>query len=1397
MVFIRPGLLLLALALFLAPAAAQHAAAEAFNPRFERFELPGGVSANNVQAIVQDERGYLWFGSNAGLHRYDGKYFRTYRHDPFNANSLAFKQVEWISLDRRGRLWLAHYGGGFTCFDPVTERFTRYRHEAADAASLLNNVVSCIVEDRDGYIWIGTAEGLDRLDPATGSFRHFRHEPSDPRSLSYSVVRALYVDRQGTLWVGTGFPWSEPSSTGFGRGGLNRYDPRTESFTRFEHEAGNPASLSNNYVRALYEDTHGNFWVGTAGRDGLHRLDRATGRFERLRFDPAAPQRLSAPVLQRHVSPEGARAVAQVAFISEDQAGRLWVGAFNGGINVYDPSTGVTRHFESPLVEGDTSNNQYFWQFCQTRDGVIWIATADAGGQVFKLSFPRQQLRTVGNTALGLKKLTISALLEDRAGRLWLKNTPGSPDLMRYDPASGGVQSFRLGLEQLPVSYPHVNALVEDRRGRIWVGGENGLFCLDPVSGQIRQFRHDPGDPQSLADNRIWALLEDAQGSIWIGAGADALNRLDPGTGEMRRFPRRPDVQLDLTSYISTLYEDRAGNLWVGGGRYNDEAMFLDRFDRGTHAFEPFIGPTTYGLPLDVCEDERGDLWFYKLNDGIWKLEPGSRRITRFTEANSVLPTDELRALLGWRRGKLWLTTASSLLEFDPGADLLRVYSGANGEHLPSLAYGAGLIARNGDVLAGGEKGFHRLAPDDAAATRPDAVRARLHLTEFRLADQPVAPGSSILPRPLDSTGVIRLAYNQDVFSFGIACFDFYQPEAIFIEYLLENYDAGWRTDLRDGAAHYVKIPPGEYVLRVRGANSTGMWSGESISVRVVVAPPWWRSAWFYALAGALLAGGLWFVYRFQLNRRLARAEAARLLELDGVKTRLYTQITHEFRTPLTVILGMTGQILEDPAKNAVPAARMIERNGHSMLRLVNQLLDLARLESGKLVLHWVQGDVMAYLRYLLESFHSLAGRKQIRLHFLGDGEALLMDYDAERLQQVVSNLLSNAIKFTPEGGHIYLSARRLGDGLAAQLEIRVKDTGIGIAEENLPHIFERFYQGAAAHAHTGSGIGLAFTRELVRLMGGDVTVKSRPGQGSEFIVALPIHCEAELLTGEAGSGAEPADEAAGRSLERREFGPAVDDTAVRLLLVEDNADVVTYLAACLPDYQLAIARDGEEGLEIAVDRVPDLIITDVMMPRRDGFELTRALKADPRTSHVPVIMLTARADLRSKLEGLGLGAEAYLEKPFHKEELRLRVRKLLELRHSLQRHYLAAALSAPAEAERDIPALDPGENAFVQQARAVVEAHLDDAAFDVETLSRELHLSPSQVHRKLTALTGLPAHRFIRYVRLNKAKDLLQNPECSVTAVAFDTGFNDPSYFGRVFKQEFGVTPQEWRAKR
>jgi len=724
-------------------------------------------------------------------------------------------------------------------------------------------------------------------------------------------------------------------------------------------------------------------------------------------------------------------------------------------------------------------------------------------------------------------------------------------------------------------------------------------------------------------------------------------------------------------------------------------------------------------------------------------------------------------------------------------ADKVTYEAGQFGQGL--LTYSL-LLGMRGAVLKSGIHAFH---PEQI---RKDSIRPRVYLTGFKVLNKPHELGKA--PELVQE---IRLPFvSNNVLSFEFAAVHFIRSTDVQFRHKLEGFESDWvETPSTERWATYTNLSPGTYTFSVLAANADGFWTNEheGLKIRLVIEPPWHRTWLAYLLYLAAALALLFGIRRYELRRHLAQAEAQRLKELDLAKSRLYTNITHEFRTPLTVILGMEEQLRKDPGAWLDEGLRLIRRNGKQLLLLVNQLLDLAKLESGSLPLQLVQGDVVRYLHYLTESFHSYADSKDIRLHFRSDFAELTMDHDPEKLQTVVSNLLSNAIKFTPAGGDVYVDVR-LPNNLArlqvraeiahrdSSIIIQISDTGPGIAPEHLPPIFDRFFQADDSHsrAGTGTGIGLALVKELVRLMGGDISVESEPGKGARFSMHLPVARTADNIstdeqTQHDAAFAEtilPVPETATALL------PADSGDRYTVLLVEDNPDVIVYLSSVLAlHYRIETAKNGQEGIEKAFELVPDIIVSDVMMPGKDGFELCRTLKSDERSSHIPIVLLTAKSDQPSKIEGLRYGADAYLAKPFHQEELLVRLEKLIEVRRRLQERFQQTGSVRTAALQRPAQNLD---DVFLQKIVRTVEAQMSDEEFGMPELCRALHMSRTNLFRKLKAVTGKTATDLIRSLRLEKAKELLETAEMNVTEVSDAVGFRSPNYFSRVFQEAFGV---------
>ena len=1351
--------------------------------------------------MAEDEYGVVWFGTVNGLTSYDGRNFTRYLHHPQDSNSLVDNYVESILIDSKGIFWIGSLGKGLTKFNPNKNEFIRYLAKPDQMNGLNDGIINTIIEDRQGQIWIGTNSGITLLDPATDQFKHYRGNFEG--SKFDGRVRVLYEDKEGFIWIGTGIPWEYNPA----KGGLFRFHPEREEITDYLHQPNNPKSLSDNRVGAIYEDARGNFWIGTMG-DGLQSLNRETGEFTRYPFQANRPNQLSRPFLTLDKTVDVN--YSQVGFIHEDLQKNLWIGAFYGGLNVYDPILKRQTHIEqnAPSQQGLTTN--YIWDILQTDDQSIFICTGgDGGGKTYKVNyktshFPFYKIED---------NRQVSYLTEDKKGNIWLGFLDGR-NLIKFNDLSYGVDKKEgLNIHNIEeIERVNVPQDIKQCGSILLQFTDEGIQLIDAQTNKIKvELALDEGKEQ-LKEHTIWIIQEDLNYDFWIATWGDGLFFVDAQKGTITNFKQDKTVPNSIGgNFVSHVFEDRKGQIWVAGGQKSNNTefpLFFDKFNRTNNSFEHFVEyDKQYGFVPSIAEDKEGNIWYPTAVDGIRKFNPITKETITFKQANSLIPSDEIRALVIDHTDKIWMSTENTILKFDPKTNSFVVYDEAEGVQIDNFGFGVSFLTATGQAIFGGDGGFHIFDPLELTR-KEHHYQPKILITELEVNNEVMLPGkNALLNAPIWEKEKLDLSYKQATFSFGVNCIDYKDPDKVYLEYQLENYDQIWRKAGSEKTANYVNVPPGDYIFKVRGTNSEGYWNKDGKKITIKIHPPWWQTWWARLLATLFLAGLLYVIYRFQLNRQRIQQEKEQLKAIDALKTRLYSNITHEFRTPLTLIIGLAKQLSDKHvlAKEVQAKVKTIARNGEQSLRLVNQLLDLRKLEVGQLGLQLIQSDILPLFRYVYDNFHSFAASKDVELILDIPNEPLVMDYDPNRVYELLSNLVINAIKYTAADGTVYIIVRKTDATLTAIneeasqktsiLTIKVKDTGIGIPANDLPYIFDRFHQVKERENHSGTGIGLALVKEFTELMNGKVEVNSIPSVGSEFDVFLPITNKANAAGNFLQTDLSVSELLTSTPLSTNltNTNPTNETSSDQLILiVEDNEEVAQFVASFLNNYKIAFAKNGLEGIQKATQLIPDLIISDVMMPQKNGFELCETLKDDERTSHIPIVLLTARATNTDKISGLKKGADAYLTKPFSHTELTLWVNNLLQSRAELHERYVKPNL--PSKSEK-LASLDLAiEDAFVKKVIELIERNSQNPDYSVTLLAEGVHLSSSQLHRKVSAVTGKSPKQLLRLYRLNKAKELLQNSNLSISEIAYQTGFNDPSYFTRTFTKVFQKKPSIYR---
>ncbi len=1128
-----------------------------YNPRFEVFRLPGDELVNSVQAITQDSAGFLWFATQGGLLRYDGRNFVVYRHDPDNPNTPASDYMEAVFIDSKGLLWMPHWRpGGATSFDPESGVFTRYESGADDPQSLLPGAMSVVTEDNEGYIWLGGEQGLNRIDRKTGKVKRFVNDPKDPRSLSSDQVRALTVDKGGVLWIGTGSAWN-PGDNEHQVGGLNRYDAAAESFTRFMHDRDDPTSISSNVVRVILEDSRGNFWIGTAG-SGLQKLDRQTGKFERFTYDPANPGKLARPYL-RGTLPDKVAQSSHVTSMMEDRQGRIWITAIEGGLNVYDPGSGIMRHFEKGTGPGEMGTN-FLWHLHQSRNGTVWISTGGDGKVVYKVTDRRELIpfNPVMRPA-DESGANYHSIVPDRFGNLWLgQENPGR--LRRVNRQTGTVDIIELDRE--PDSLNLISVISVDRDGRFWISTNRGLYTGDPATARFEPFTF-PGMPAEVLSNFRGPVVQTGDGIFWLTSFDKGLYQINTKTGKFINYRNDPKDPGSLAGNRTwAVYPDSKGDLWVGGGSPWLEPgmpLFIDRFNSKSQTFEHFIkGEKLPGLGFAITGDEAGNIWFIDFVDGFFKLNPLTRELKKFTAAKNGLPAGQIEAMVKAPDGKIWLSFEKGLVEFDPVTENMFVLNPEQGIRPAVWHWGAATAATDGELLFARKDGYHAFYPGQVARESQKKM-ADLRITGFRMLDGRLSSGSSagnpgIFTKPIWRTESISLNHDQNVFSFSVACFDFDQPEPGEFEFMLEGYDRFWRKDIRDGETpSYINIPPGEYTFRLRVVSNYGTRDREGIRLGILIHPPWWKTWWAYTFYGLMLVLCIFGVDRVQRRRILARERAqsaktelaqAREIEkayreLKATQSQLVhaekmaslgeltAGIAHEIQNPLNFVNNFSevsaemvdelDEMIDEGNAAEMKAITMdlkdnllkIFQHGQRASSIVKGMLEHSRSGSGRKELTDINTMADEYLRL---SYHGLrAKNKSFTAQFTTDLDGSLPKVHAvgQEIGRVLLNLINNAFyavyerhKEDNEGYTPVVTVKTTR--FEHHIEVRVGDNGNGIPAALKEKIFQPFFTTKPAGEGTGLGLSLSYDI-IVKGHGGQLAVETEPGIGTTFIITLPL----------------------------------------------------------------------------------------------------------------------------------------------------------------------------------------------------------------------------------------------------------------------------------------------------
>ncbi len=1428
--------------------------------KVDNYTVSDGLANNSVYCIFQDYQGFLWVGTAGGLHKYDGYTFVVYKHNSRDSSSIPDNIIYMMYEDHRKRLWIGT-SQGLSRYLRERNSFRNYELPIADPYAKFSAVYR-IFENKDSTLHVlFPGQHLFQLDARNDTLvaRNFFRE-----TMQRMDGHNMRHQGNGIYKTRITFPdWTFADTLQY-KYVINRADgtiqweplPDREALmtygNRSLHLEGGEITLS---TVSFDSEAH----PSTAAMT-LKKISRKNQQLQTVVEFSVDTENLSPPLspgdtlhLRGNIFPLSwdddyrFKIRDQSPIFTETKDGTIWAGMMVDHYWWYS-----SKQFIKKIKRNSGKVKRYMLtedpplHLFLDRSDIIWVGSRTKG--LYRLDHQALKFpHYIGNSGkpADFYGKNIRSICEDHNGNIWLGGNLNG--LYRINRKAGeqkfyqdwaGVTVNNSNLTSGTLNDATIYSIYEARNGSIWISTESGLNCLDPERKQFSYYFYNANNKISNID--MGGIYEDRQGYFWIGANALTLLRLDPPLISPKPNVMDPSSSDHWEVYskfeenadwyregeINDIIEDEKGYLWLGASQAG-----LLRFDRASGLLKGFKkSPGDHRTVSSLLIDRNGVLWYGTLEDGLIRFDRENHSEVQISEAKGLLH-NSVMGLEEDNNGNLWISSLRGLTCYNPEENTFRHYSKNDGLQDNVFGFGAHFKSRNGELFFGGAYGFNAFFPD---SLKEQSYDAPIVLTDIKINNRAAAVGKNeTLQQHISVASEISLAYNQNDITLTFAELDYQSTGSNLYTFMLENYETEWRTVSKERTAYYTNLDPGEYVFRARACFNNGIAKAAEASVRITISPPWWRTIWAYLLYAFAFAALLFGLRRYELNRQqlrhqveIEKVETRKLKEIDQMRSRFFANISHEFRTPLTLILAPLESWLKDRQLEGGQRKQfqMMHRNGARLLQLINQLLDLAKLEAGGERLQTSRADVIGLLRRIFTSFATAGDQKNIRMMFNdapliseAGHTAIHIYHDADKLEKVFVNILSNAFKFTPASGEISVAVsvhdgdeKKLPNISAGFVEIIFANTGPGIPAAALPHVFDRFFQADESETrnYEGTGIGLALAKELVEMHHGDISVESSEHELTTFTVCLPMgrsHLSAKDIVEEKTKESDEKslaeqttaiiddDETQSTTAASHGDSAATNSNNMEkplLLVVEDHQDLRTFIRDQLAGkYTVIEAENGKLGWEKATEVLPDVIISDVMMPEMDGYELCNKVKNDRKTSHIPVILLTARASRQDKMTGLETGADDYLVKPFDAEELKIRVTNLVNQRRQMREKFSTEMLLKPSEI-----AMPSMEQQFIEQLTSAIETNIDNENFGVEELGAAVGLSRSQLYRKLQAISDQSPRDFIRRFRLERAASLIRQNAGNMAEITYMVGFNSQAYFTRCFQDAFQCSPTEYR---
>jgi signal transduction histidine kinase/DNA-binding response OmpR family regulator/ligand-binding sensor domain-containing protein len=1329
----------------------------------------------------------MWFGTNFGLNRYDGYRIKTYISQKNDSNSLINNRIPDIQEDYDGNLWIRG-ALSYVMLDVKKEKFYRDLSPFLSKIGITFSPTRVEIDNNKNFYFYNPGNGIYKYDINNKKLTAYI-QSTDINKLSQGQI-LNYKISGSCIW------------TIHQSGLVERFNEKTNSVdfrNRFFQQYNVPTVVDKN----IFVDSDGCPWVYPGiGDKGVYFYD----------FNKSAWISVSEMYSKGNSALSKSLDELFVRDMAQDKEGKIWIASDHGGIIIIDKKAGKMDVLKNdPVNPNSISQNSVISLFCDDT-GIMWAGTYKNGVSFYKpgmLKFEKSPLFFFQSSNLETKDC--NSLLRDKDNNLWIGTNGGG--LLCIDGKSKQINIFKNNSSNPnSISSDIIISMLQDKAGMLWFGTfMGGLNCK--TSNGFKRFMPDANNPNSISEKSVYGLVEDSESNLWIATLGGGLDKLDKSRQNFQRHDIGNMPGMSSNFLISMHYR-------------NDQQVFIST-SNGLDVLNPSANTvTSYFKKQEQLDrltdviiyysmvDKRNQVWI-ATDNGVNIYNPDRDEFS-YINKNNGLPSDQVVSMIEDNYGDVWVGTrnglacVSSNVNKENGKISYRVVSFDEKDGLVGSIFNQNAVYKDskGHLYFGCTNGYTEFDP---RKIRFNIVVPKPKFTDLYIGNELVETGKEyrnhlILDESLTHKNKIVLKYNEKNFTINFSAMSYVHPEKNRYKYRLKGFDEDW-IETRPGisSATYANLNSGTYELQVYASNNDNIWCKEPITLRIVIRPPFWFTWWAIMIYILLVLGIIWYIINFNLRKQKREfedthriMEARQLHEMDEMKFRFFTNVSHEFRTPLTLILSPVEKLLQEAqTEEQKSLLEIIKRNASSLLELVNQLLDFRKLDVKKDVLNLSVGDIVGFIRDICYSFTDMANQKAINFSFSASVSELSMEFDQEKIKKIVTNLISNAFKFTPDRGKIDVSLsiiQKLNEENKI-LKISVSDSGIGIPEKDIEKIFERFYRVDNPNYTnvTGTGVGLSIVSEYVKLHSGDITVESKVGKGSVFNVTIPanLHLHEVIIN----QNDKDQDNEYSEDKPEPEEMNIIEEYKNKLplmLIVDDNEDFRNFLAALfVKTYRIIKASDGEVAYRIILEKMPDMIICDVMMPRMDGYELCKLVKSDIRISHIPIILLTAKAGEENKYKGLEAGADDYIAKPFNMEMLALKVNSLIEKQKKTREHFGKKIDVLPGEIE--ITTMD---EKFVKKAVTLVEANISNSGFLVEDLCREMGMSRVYFYKKILALTDKTPSEFIRFIRLKRAADLLEKSQMFVNEVAFQVGFNDPKYFRKYFKEVFGLSPNEYKKK-